>query len=252
MTDVYDLPAQPLQCYLTAAYPCSYLEDQEARSQVITPGPQIDALLYSRLIDVGFRRSGLFVYRPYCQACRACLPVRMDVHHFTPNRSQRRAWRLRDELEIRELPLQFDDRHHQLYQRYQLARHPSTQGETHSAEQYRQFLLSSPLPTQLIEFRHQQRLVMVSLIDPLPQGLSSVYTFYDPDLAHLSLGTLNILWQWQECQRLNLPWLYLGYWIRDSAKMSYKSRFQPLQAWFQGAWVPFETLHPTPPSFYHR
>ncbi|MDA8416362.1 MAG: arginyltransferase [Betaproteobacteria bacterium] len=241
MTSLYDLPAQPLQCYLTTTYPCSYLTGETTRSQVISPGPQITPNIFSALIEQGFRRSGLFTYRPYCTSCRACFSVRIPVAHFSANRSQRRTWHLHQELSVQDQPLLFQEEHYRLYQNYQRVRHPSPQ-EHDSPEQYRQFLLQSPVSTRLVEFHHHQQLVMVSLIDPLLNGLSSVYTFYDPEWKGPALGTFNILWQIEECRRLGHTWLYLGYWIKDSPKMCYKSRFQPLEIWFNGAWHPFSAF----------
>ncbi|NDU86503.1 MAG: arginyltransferase [Ferrovum sp.] len=242
MTHLYDLPAQPLQCYTTAPYPCSYLEGQEARSQVVAPGPLVNHSLYSRLVEMGFRRSGLFTYRPHCHHCRACIPVRVAVESFCPDRSQQRAWRKHASLVAQECPLTFDAEHYELYTRYQQARHREPPAGTEGQDQYSQFLLQTSVTTRLIEFRDHGILRMVSLIDVLDQGLSSVYTFYDPHFPQASFGTYNILWQIEECRRIGLPWLFLGYWIRASAKMAYKSRFQPLQGWLSGQWHDFSAL----------
>ncbi len=248
MTHLYDLPVQTLQCYVTASYPCSYLEGQSARSQVVTPGPLIDQELYSVLVENGFRRSGLFTYRPHCHHCRACIPVRIRVQDFVPSRIQRRVWKRHRVLEARSLPLCFEPEHFSLYTRYQQARHREITQDRTGEDQYRQFLLQSSLPTRLVEFREAGQLRMVSLIDELAQGLSSVYTFYEPDMPGTSYGTYNILWQIEECRSQRLPWLYLGYWIRSCTKMTYKSRFQPLEAWVSGAWTSFPELLESPDS----
>lgn len=225
-----------LQFYSTADYPCSYLPDSTARSEVAAPAHLIDAHVYSRLIEQGFRRSGLFTYRPRCQSCQACQPMRIDVNRFQPRRSQRRAWRRHHGLQARVMPLGLVPDHYKLYSRYQKARHPGAGMDEDTEKQYKQFLLTSGVESRLVEFRDRNGCVqIVALIDLLDNGISAVYTFFDPVVAG-SLGTYAVLWQIQYCQRLGLPWLYLGYWIRESPKMSYKSHFQPCQILSDGHW----------------
>ncbi len=238
MTRLHDLPLRNLQFYATAPYPCSYLPGLDARSQVVTPGYLIDQPLYSALVDSGFRRSGAFTYRPHCDHCNACVPVRVDVNAFQPNRSQRRAWCRHGHLTAQQQPLLFSAEHYALYTRYQLSRHLERDIDQDSQEQYIHFLLQSTIPSHLVEFREAGVLRMVSIIDELQQGLSSVYTFYEPDLPKASLGTYNILWQIEQCRSRGLPWLYLGYWIRHSQKMAYKIHFQPLQGLASSHWAP--------------
>ena len=164
--------------------------------------------------------------------------MRVPVARFVPGRSQRRAWARHGDLVAIERTLDFSEEHYQLYQRYQAARHSGGGMDLDNREQYSHFLLQSHVDTRLIEFREDGVLRMVSVIDLLADGLSSVYTFYEPDLARGALGTYGILWQIETCRRLDLPHVYLGYWIGESPKMAYKSRFRPLEALIDGDWVP--------------
>jgi arginine-tRNA-protein transferase len=233
-----DLPAFPLfQFYSTAPYGCSYLPGRVARSQVATPTHLIDAAAYAQLVRAGFRRSGIFTYRPHCDACRECLPARVVVDEFAPNRTQRRALARQDSLVASERPLAFREEHYALYQHYQVARHQGGGMDQDSRDQYAHFLLQSNVDSRLIEFRESGQLRIVCIIDRLDDGLSSVYTFYDPDRPQAGYGSYAILWQIAYCQQLKLPHLYLGYWIRDSRKMAYKAKFRPLEVFRDGRWT---------------
>jgi arginine-tRNA-protein transferase len=242
MTHLRDLPPFPLlQFYATAPYGCSYLPGRVARSQVATPTHLIDANTYGELVKIGFRRSGVFTYRSWCDNCRACTPVRVPVARFTPNRSQRRALVQHENLVARERSLVYREEHYLLYQRYQHARHWGGGMDNDSREQYGHFLLQTHVNSRLIEYFEGDTLRMVSIIDLLDNGLSSVYTFYEPDLPGTSYGTYAIAWQIGQCQHLDLPYLYLGYWIHNSRKMAYKAQFRPLEVLRSGEWQALTT-----------
>lgn len=226
--------------FATPAHDCSYLPGNDATTLFVDPEFPKDSGVYTLLSQNGFRRSGEHVYRPNCQDCTACVPIRLPVEMFSPRRSQRRT--LRDNRDLRVLPRQseFCEEHFLLYSRYLGARHPHGGMDNPTRKQYREFLLSSWADTLLYEFRLAGHLVAVAVTDRLTDGLSAVYTFFDPDFSRRCIGTYCILWQIEETRQLGFEWLYLGYWIADSPKMLYKQEFQPQEHFIDGRWRVFE------------
>jgi len=247
MANLKDIPFNALQFYATAPYACSYLPNHEARSQVATPPQLITTKIYSELIKAGFRRSGHFTYRPYCDQCQSCIATRIQASYFIPNRSQKRAFLKHANLQSKIMALQFIPEHFALYRQYQQSRH-ATQIDGSTADsnedeedQYRQFLIQSHIDSFLVEFRENGVLRMVSVIDAVSDGLSSVYTFYDASQTKASYGTYGILWQVEKAKELQLPFVYLGYYIQESQKMSYKASYKPIEGLVNGVWMNLDT-----------
>jgi arginyl-tRNA--protein-N-Asp/Glu arginylyltransferase len=223
--------------YVGYEHDCDYLPGRRARMAYVSPRMPLDRALYSRLVSSGFRRSGDLVYRPYCQECAACLPVRIPVDRFQPNRAQRRIAKTHADLRVVRKPDAFDERHYQLYMRYLRSRHAEGHMALSTREDYIQFLGSGWGDTAFYEFLGGDEMLAVAVVDHLDDGLSAVYTFYDPDATCRSLGTFAVLWQIEEARRRGLPWVYLGFWISECRKMAYKGLFRPLQALSGQNWV---------------
>jgi len=242
MSKLKELPFTTLQFYATAPYECSYLAHHQARSQVATPTHLIHADVYGELVASGFRRSGLYTYRPYCDGCKACIACRVDIERFKPKRFQQRAFKKHQDLEVKIGHLEFFQEHYDLYMSYQHDRHLHGGMDGDDQDQYKQFLLQSKVNSRLIEFRdgpHGEepgKLRIVSIIDVVQSGLSSVYTFFDTSHQSASYGTYAIMWQIEQTRKLQLPYLYLGYYIKESPKMSYKAQFEPLEVLVDDVW----------------
>lgn len=202
----------------------------------IDPQQHLDVAWFTRLTGNGFRRSGDFVYRPHCPQCSACVPVRVPVNAFTPNRSQKRNWLKNQDLTIRNTEAEFNEEHFELYREYQHHRHRGGSMDEGDPQRYIEFLLTRHVDTYFYELRLHQKLLAVAVADRLSDGLSAVYGFYDPTVPKRGLGIFSILLEIEQARRLNLQWLYLGYWIKESPKMNYKCNFRPIQAYRNGRW----------------
>lgn len=228
---------QRLHFYQTSPHPCSYLEGLEARTIFLDPAVPVTRALYSRLVTVGFRRSGAHLYRPACEQCQACLSCRIRVQDFVANKRFRRIWKRNQDLRCQQLPHLDDPAFFALYCRYIDTRHAGGDMHPPSQEQYRSFIETRSDSTQFHAFYLQGTLVALAVMDELDHGLSAMYSFYDPDLGSRSLGTYMILWQIEKARSLGLPYVYLGYWIKECEKMRYKTDFRPLELLLNDQWV---------------
>lgn len=227
-----------LRFFSTPAHACSYLEEHQATTLFVDPHARITPRLYADLTQLGFRRSGDYLYRPHCGTCQACIPARVRVADFEPNRSQRRIQRRNKGLRVEVIAPRFTNELYQLYSRYIERRHGDGDMFPPSQEQFASFLMSSWSDTRFCCFRDEHdTLLAVAVVDQLDDGLSAVYTFYDPEYPGRSLGSQAILWQIQHCRDKGLAYLYLGYWIRRCRKMRYKQQFQPLELLCNDVWA---------------
>ncbi|MBU0498932.1 MAG: arginyltransferase [Gammaproteobacteria bacterium] len=231
------MSADQLRLFITPPHPCSYFGDRQALTLFADPAASFDMRVYQWLIDQGFRRSGKHIYKPNCDGCKDCIPVRVPVRDWRPNRSQRRSWnRSAARIEVRALAPRFDPNHYALYADYIASRHPDGDMADHSPETFLRFLTAEWCATRFVELRLDGRLLGVAVTDYLPRGLSAVYTFFDPEQEAISPGVLGILWQIQQARALGREWLYLGYWIPDCRKMAYKDQYRPFDALIDGKW----------------
>ena len=228
-----------LPLYLSAPSECGYLPGRSSRSLFVDPDARMTVQLYSQLIHKGFRRSGGVVYRPECDGCSQCLSARVPVARFHMRRRFQRVLKANRDLELVQRSASFTASHYALYRRYLGSRHADSGMAGSSPADYSSFLISAWSDTHFLEIRRQERLMGVAVTDQVLDGLSAVYTFFDPDEPQRSLGTYAILAQLELCRRLGLPYLYLGYWIRDCGKMRYKADFRPLQLFSEGDWREF-------------
>lgn len=227
---------QTPEIYLSMPHPCSYLPERLATTLFVDPRCTLDTGQFGRFMRLGFRRSGGLVYRPHCLDCAACIPVRLPVATFAARRGQRRVWARNRDLEIIERAASFEQEHFDLYLRYQSHRHTGGGMDDPDPGKYTQFLIGAGIETVFYEFRLHGRLLALAVTDVLPDGLSAVYTFFDPTDSERGLGVYAILTQVERARARGLPYLYLGYWIRESPKMSYKTDYRPLEMFRKGRW----------------
>ncbi|MBF2760756.1 MAG: arginyltransferase [Ectothiorhodospiraceae bacterium AqS1] len=229
-----------LSLFLTSPIDCGYLAQRKAKALVVDPEHPKDTALYSLLSHIGFRRNGASIYRPHCEDCQACILVRIPVAEFRLRRKHRRVRAANRDLTLRILPAAFDERHFALYEKYLGARHPTSEMNEGNAADYREFLFSPWCDTSLFEYSIDERLIAVAVIDRLTDALSCVYTFFDPEHGHRSLGSAAILQAIESAQESNLAWVYLGYYIPESASMRYKANWLPQERLIEGRWKRFE------------
>ncbi len=223
--------------FSTELAPCPYLAHRHERRLItLLDGPDPDRL-HERLMAAGFRRSQALAYRPACPGCTACVPVRIPVERFRLTRGWRRIWRQNADLVAAERRPVATKEQFALFQRYLESRHGESGMASMTWADFRAMIDDSPVDSRLVEWRRPDRsLIAASLTDRTPSGLSGVYKFFDPDESRRSLGSLIILWHIEHARELQLPYVYLGYWIADSSKMAYKARFQPLEQLTTAGW----------------
>ncbi len=222
--------------YQTAIHPCSYLPDRYSVNILADPHAKTTNQTYSWLIDHGFRRNGQQLYRPHCPHCSACIPTRVRVNDFTPNRSQTRNLKSNQDLLLNVVLGKFTEEYFELYKHYLHTRHPDSPMDNSTQKDFEEFLLGSWSDTYFMEIRLQQKLICVAVFDEIEQGLSAVYTFYDNEYKKRGLGSFSILKLIELTLQKNLSYLYLGYWINECDKMSYKISYQPLQGYKNNKW----------------
>lgn len=222
--------------FLSQEHPCSYLDDLTAQAVFVHPSFTLTTAIYSRLIEQGFRRSGDQVYRPHCAQCSACCPVRIPITTFQPSRNQRRCLQKNKTTQADIKPAVFKKKHYEMYLRYQQQRHHEGSMTDSSPEDYMNFLHCDWSDTLFVEFSIDRELAAVAIVDRLDNALSAVYTFFDPKFSSFSPGVFSVLWQIRQAQLWKLDYLYLGFWIEECRKMSYKTQYQPVQGYIEGHW----------------
>jgi len=225
-----------LQLYITTESPCSYFDDRMSCNLVPDPQLQINMPIYNQLIQHGFRRSGSYCYRPHCSACQACLACRIPVKDFKANRSQKRCLRTNQHLKLTTASAGFSEEYFALYRRYLNSRHRDGSMANPEKEDFKQFLYCKWSDTQFLEFRLDSKLIALAVSDIVSDGVSAVYSFFDPGMTKNSLGTFCVLQQIKYAETLGLDYVYLGYWIEDHPKMHYKNNFKPLQLFKNEQW----------------
>jgi arginine-tRNA-protein transferase len=226
-----------LTFYRSGPMPCPYLPgriEQQLFTELAGNGVQE---AFEQLSLGGFRRSHHIAYRPACRGCSACVPVRIDAAGFEMTKSWRRILRANGDLTVGCVGKGITDEQYRLFQRYVQSRHGDGDMARMTRRDYAAMVVSSPVRTEMVEFRDPAgALVAACLIDRLADGLSAVYSYFDPEVPKRSLGSHVVLWMVEEARRLGLPYVYLGFWIENSPKMAYKGRFRPLEAFNTDGW----------------
>ena len=226
-----------LNFFASTPEPCSYLDNRKSVSAFANPHMDMDMNTYNELIRHGFRRSGGYIYRPHCPHCQECISVRIPVRAHRYSRNEKRVIRRNSDLRISVMPSRYRDEHFDLYRRYINSRHNDGSMANPNKSDYHRFLICDWTDTLFYEYRLNRILIAVAVCDLTDTGLSAVYTFFDPDHADRSLGHVAILNQIHETRLRDLDYLYLGYWIRNCSKMSYKRRYRPLEAYLRDQWI---------------
>ncbi len=217
---------------------CGYFSTQYSRSLVVNPFDDPDANLYSSLVTKGFRRSGSMIYRADCAKCNCCIPVRLRASEFQMKRRFRRTLAKNSNIAIRVNEPILTDEYFNLYKRYVNILHTGGSMTDPCKDDFENFLVTQNWSNALfMEFRFEKELIAVAVTDIVSDGFSCVYTFYNPLERHRAPGQFAILRQIEMTCEYQLPYLYLGYWIEDSSKMSYKSDYQPLEYYFNEKWM---------------
>lgn len=240
------MTSRQLQFYITVESPCSYFDDRQSRNLVPDPDVSLNMPVYNQLIQHGFRRSGSYCYRPYCRSCELCVACRIPVRRFSPNRSQRRCLTRNSDTSVQVVPASFNEEYFDLYSRYLNSRHEDSSMACPSESDFRDFLYSSWSDTRFLEIREGKgghgQLLAVAVTDRMRDGLSAVYSFFDPEMSPRSLGNLCVLKQVELARETGLDFVYLGYWIDGHEKMHYKTRYQPLEIYRGEHWQPYTPL----------
>jgi arginyl-tRNA--protein-N-Asp/Glu arginylyltransferase len=223
--------------FLTSQHPCSYLEGELAQSVFVAPSFHLLSAHYSRLIEQGFRRSGDQVYAPHCSQCSACIPARLAVDEFKPNKSQKRCLKKNMNTKAVIKPAVFEQAHYDMYLRYQTIRHSSGPMAESGPEDYINFLASTWCDTRFVEFLINNELAAIAVVDQFNNAWSAVYTFFEPEFSSYSLGVYAVLWQIEQAKLQGREFLYLGFWIKQCKKMAYKIDYQPLQLLVDNEWI---------------
>ncbi len=226
--------------FLTEQSPCSYLDKKNAQSAFVHPSLTLNTALYSQLIEQGFRRSGNEVYTPHCPSCSACVPTRIAVDQFIATKNQRRCIKKNNNTSVVIKPAIFEQAHYDMYMRYQKYKHSNGSMANSNEEDYINFLASNWCNTLFVEFSIENQLAAVAIVDLLDNALSAVYTFFEPDFSRYGLGNYAVLWQIQHALKMHLEFVYMGFWIEDCRKMSYKTQYQPIQGFIEQQWRTIE------------